>query len=168
MDFREVIEKRHSVRAFKPSAIDEATLLRILHAGRIAPSGCNVQNREFILIRDRETLEKLHEKIQADFKNAAAAIAIVMDTGGTRYGSYWIEDAAAAALSMLLAIVNEGYDSVWVEGTLLQHEAWAKRLLGVPDEKRLYILLPIGKAASKGKQPHKTPLEEMLYYERYS
>jgi nitroreductase len=167
MEFQDVIRTRRSVRKFTPSDISDEALTRICEAGRIAPSGCNIQNRDFVVIRDRDNLGQLHDRLQPDFRNAAAAIALVMDTTPTKFGSYWIEDASAATENMLLAIVDEGYDSVWIEGTLLPHEAWAKGLLGVPDEKRLYIILPIGKAAKPGDMAPKKALDEMVHWDRY-
>ena len=168
MEFYDVLKRRRSVRKFVPSEITDDVLLRIVDAGRIAPSGCNLQNREFIVIRDRETLTALHEKIQPDMANAAAAIALVMDPKSTDWGEFWREDAAAATESMLLAIANEGYDSVWIEGTLHRHEPWAKELLNVPDDRRLFILLPIGKAANQERlMAPKADLEKLIHYERF-
>ena len=167
MEFSEVVKRRRSVRKFAPCEIDAESILRIVEAGRLAPTGCNAQNKDFIVIRDRGLLSQLHEKTQPSFETAAAAIAVVMDPAPTRYGSYWVEDAAAAIENMLLAIVDEGYDSVWIEGTLLPHEDWAKDLLGVPKEKRLYALLPIGKAAKEGAGPPKRSLTDVVHFERY-
>ena len=167
MEFSEVVRKRRSVRQFAPCEISDEVLLRIIDCGRVAPSGCNVQNREFIIVRDRDVLAQLDERVQSVFRDAAAAIALVMAPEGTPWGSYWVEDAAAATENMLLAIVDEGYDSVWVEGTLLRQEQWAKGLLGVPEGKRLYVLLPIGKAASPGAMAPKAELEAVVYRERY-
>ena len=96
MEFQDVIRKRRSVREFTPSEISDEALERICEAGRIAPSGCNIQNREFVVIRDRDNLAQLHDHLQPDFRNAAAAIALVMDATPTKFGSYWIEDASAA------------------------------------------------------------------------
>ena len=96
MDFSEVVKNRRSVRKFAPSEISEEALLRIVNAGRLAPTGCNVQDKEFIIIRDRKTLHSLHEKIQPDFEHAAAAIAMVMDPLETNWGSYWVEDSAGS------------------------------------------------------------------------
>lgn len=167
MEFYEVVRRRHSVRKFIKSEISDEALLRIIEAGRLAPSGCNLQNREYIVIRDEKTLARLQEKIQPDFINSAATIAVIMDPGETRWGSYWKEDGAAAVMSMLLAIEAEGYCSVWIEGTLLPHENWAKELLGVPEEKRLFILLPIGKRAKDSALPPKASLEEVVHWEKY-
>lgn len=168
MELYKAIEKRHCVRKFQPSEINRETLLRIADAGRQAPSGCNMQNREFILIQDREILNALHEKIQPDFKNAAAAIAVVMDTSSTKWGEYWKEDAAAATQNMLLAIAAEGYDSVWIEGTIISHLKWAEDLLNIPEDRTLFILIPIGKAAKSDSQgPEKRNLKDMVFYDRY-
>ena len=167
VDFNDVIRRRRCVRQFVPSEISDDTLLRIVDAGRIAPSGCNMRNREYIIIRDRDVLQQLNAKVQPAFQDAAAAIALVMDPASTPYGSYWVEDAAAATENMLLAIVNEGYDSVWIEGTLLRQEAWAKALLGVPADKRLYVLLPVGKAAEPGTMAEKPDLDDVTYFGTY-
>lgn len=163
MDLFEAIEKRRSVRNLVKCEIPKEHLEKIVDAGRRAPSGMNVQPREFIVITDPELIEKLSE-IQGFIKNASAVIAVVCDPNASRY---WLEDMAASVENMLLAIVALGYDSCWVEGTLLRREEWAKELLGVPKEKRLMALLPIGKAASPGFQAPKKPLSEITYLNRY-
>ena len=157
MKFHDLVHKRRSVRKFTPSEIDEEALVRIVEAGRVAPSGMNIQ--------DKDTLKQLEAKVQKGFADAAAAVGIIMSPDGT---DYWKEDAAAAAQNMLLAIVEEGFDSVWVEGTLLRQEGWAKELLAIPDDRRLYVLLPIGKPASgDAKQAPKADLEDILHWEKY-
>jgi nitroreductase len=163
MNLFEAIAKRASVRAYDPVQVPEADLLKIADAGRRAPSGGNRQPLTFILIQKPETLRAL-EKVQACFATASAAIAIVADPAASRW---WLEDAAAAAENMLLAIAAMGYASVWVEGTLLKEEEYAKRLLGVPATKRLIILVPIGKAPQETPQADKKPLGEVLWRERW-
>jgi nitroreductase len=167
MDVFEAIRKRHSVRRFKPGEVSEADVQQILQAGRRAPTGCNAQDKEFIVIRDAETIAKLNG-IQESFTNVPVVIGVIMSTGETpSWGSYWVEDCSAGVQNMLLAITALGYASVWVEGTLLRKEAWAKELLGVPDDKRLYVLLPIGHPAEEGEMAPKRPLDELVHYERY-
>jgi nitroreductase len=163
MDLFEAIETRSSVRAYDPVEIPEADLMKILDAGRHAPSGGNRQPLQFILVRDPKTLKAL-ERVQTSFASASAAIGIIADPGVSRW---WLEDAAAAAENMLLAIHALGYASVWVEGTLLKEEEFAKKLLGVPPEKKLIILLPIGKAPQETPQADRKPLEDVLWRERY-
>jgi nitroreductase len=162
MDLFEAIEKRASVRQLAPADIGDDDLRKILDAGRRAPSGKNLQPLEYVAIRDRDTIEKL-AKVQPSVGQASAIIAIVADQSS----KYWLEDASAAAENMLLAIAALGYASCWVEGTLLRHEEWAKELLGVPEDRRLIILLPVGKPAVTPVQKEKRPLDDILHSERY-
>ena len=163
MDLFEAIETRASVRAYDPVEIPEQDLMKILDAGRHAPSGGNRQPLQYVLVRDPKTLKAL-ERVQNSLATASAAVGIIADPAVSRW---WLEDAAAAAENMLLAIHALGYASVWVEGTLLKEEEFARTLLGVPKEKRFVILLPIGKAPQKTPQADKKPLKEILWRERY-
>ena len=114
-------------------------------------------------MREKATLAALG-KVQACFASAGAAIGIIADVSVSRW---WLEDAAAAAENMFLAIAALGYVSVWVEGTLEKQEDYAKKLLGIPPERRFIILLPIGKAPQDTPQADRKPLAEVLWRERY-
>lgn len=62
MELYEAIRKRVACRAFDPSkVIPKESILRILAAGAMAPSGENFQPWEFIIIRDRIIRERLKE-----------------------------------------------------------------------------------------------------------
>jgi nitroreductase len=163
MDVFKAIETRASVREYVPCEIPEEDLLRIVDAGRRAPSGSNRQPCEFILVTDPKTLKGL-ARLQPAFATAAAAVGIVADPNTSRW---WLEDASAAAENMLLAIHALGYASVWVEGTLLREYDFARDLLDVPEDKRFQILLPIGKAPAAVPQADKKPLDEVLHRETY-
>ncbi len=163
MEFFQVVEKRASVRAFEHAEIQEDELLRIVDAGRRAPSGRNRQPCQFVLITDGTVIEKLGA-VQACIGQASAAVAVLVDDQITEY---WKEDAAAAIENMLLAIAALGYASVWVEGYVLRHEAMVKETLGVPDSLRAIAVLPIGKPAAQPQQAAKKPMDEVLHRDRF-
>ena len=163
MDLFEAIQKRRSVRSLVKTDIPMSDLERIVDAGRLAPSGMNTQPREFIIITDSDIIDKL-SIVQGFMRDASAIIAIVADDKSSKY---WLEDVSASAENMFLAIAALGYDSCWVEGTLLRREDEAKEILGIPKKKRLIVLLPIGKASSPGSQAGKNPLSEITYYNKY-
>lgn len=163
MDVFEAIEKRRSVRSLVKTDISMKDLKKIVDAGRRAPSGMNTQPREFIIITDDDIIAKLSE-VQGFMRNASAMIAVVSEPNASKY---WLEDMAASVENMLLAVVALGYDSCWVEGTLLRREEWAKELLNVPKDKRLMAFLPIGKAASSGSQASKKQMSDIIHYNRY-
>ncbi len=163
MDALEAIRSRRSAKALEPVEIPREDLETIVDAGRLAPSGKNTQPWEFIAITDPETIARLAE-VQGLVGQASAVVAIVADEQAS---TFWLEDASAAAENMLLAIEALGYGSRWIEGTLLPKEAWAKGVLGVPDDKRLVIMLPIGKGVYNDQPKQKKSLDEVLHWERY-
>ena len=58
----EVVKARRSVRKFEPGRdVPRETLLRILEAGRWAPSGANAQHWDFICVDDPEVREQVRE-----------------------------------------------------------------------------------------------------------
>jgi len=163
MEFFEVIQKRRSVRSLEKIKSPGEDILKILEAGRLAPSGRNAQVWEFIVIDDENLIKELG-KIQSFISDSSVVIGVIMNPEESKF---WIEDASAAIENMLLTITYLGYASCWVEGTLLKKEEWAKRLLGIPEEKRLIALLPIGKAKSEVEKPYKKPLSSIVHHNRY-
>ncbi len=79
---------------------------------------------------------------------------------------WWVEDGAAAVENMLIASTALGYGSCWLEGYTLPREEEFKKLLGVPDDKRLLTLVPIG-VPTEWPTIEKKPLEEVIHWERY-
>lgn len=57
--FLELVKKRRSVRSFKPDALPDEYVSCIIEAARFAPSGANSQPWEFVVIKDKETKEKI-------------------------------------------------------------------------------------------------------------
>ncbi len=163
MELFEAITKRASVRDLRPVEVPETDLERILDAGRRAPSGRNRQPLEFIAIREPTTLRQL-ASAQSCIADVSLAIAIAAHP---QRSEFWLEDVAAAAENMLLAITALGYASVWIEGTLLRAEDEHKELLAVPQEMRLMVVLPVGQAAGASGQAAKRSLKEMVHWERY-
>lgn len=161
MEALEAIKRRRSVRDYTGEAMPREDLVKIVDAGRLAASGNNRQPWEFIVITNRETMAQF--KVAAGWiEQAAAVIAVVMDPGSR----WWIEDGAAAVENMLIACTALGYGSCWLEGYTLLHEERFKTLLGVPREKRLLTLVPVG-VAVEWPSKEKKALEEVMFWEGY-
>jgi len=161
MDALEAIRKRRTVRNFTGAAIPRADLETIVDAGRLAASGYNRQPWDFIVVTDRGMIEQL--KIAAQWmEKAGAIIAVVLDPAT----KYWLEDGSAAVQNMLVAATALGYGSCWLEGYTLPLESQFKALLGVPDDRRLLTLVPIG-VPVEWPTKDKKPLEQVLHWERF-
>jgi len=161
MDALEAIRKRRSVRKYTGDPIPREDLEKIVDAGRLAASGSNRQPWDFIVVTDRGMIDQL--KVASQWmEKAAAIIALVMDPSSR----WWIEDGSAAVENMLIACTALGYGACWLEGYTLPREEEFKALLGIPKEKRLLTLVPIGVPAEWPTR-EKKPLEEVIHWERY-
>jgi nitroreductase len=161
METFEAIQKRRSVREYTGEPIPRADLEKIVDAARLAPSGHNTQPWDFIVVTEKRKIDKL--KIAARWmENAGAIIAVVLDPASR----WWLEDGSAAVENILIASTALGYGSCWLEGYTLPREQEFKFLLGVPQEKRLLTLVPIGVPVSWPTQEKKS-LEEVLHWERF-
>jgi len=59
LNTKEAIEKRRSIRKFKPESISDEIIMALLNSARLAPSGCNAQPWRFKIVKDAETKRKL-------------------------------------------------------------------------------------------------------------
>jgi nitroreductase len=161
MDALEAIQRRRSIRQYTGAPIPRENLEKIVNAGRLAASGHNRQPWDFIVVTEREMIERL--KVAAQWmEKAAAIIAVVMDTSSP----FWLEDGSAAVENMLIASTALGYGSCWLEGNTLPYEEEFKALLGIPAEKRLLTLVPIGVPAEWPAR-EKRSLSEVIHWARY-
>ena len=161
MDALEAIRKRRTVREYTGEGVPRDILEKIVDAGRLAASGGNNQPWEFIIVTERETIERFSIDIQW-VEKSGAVIAVVMNPSSR----WWLEDGAAAVENMLIASTALGYGSCWFEGYTQQREEEFKAILGVPEGKKLFTLVPIGVPVNWPTK-EKKPLEEVMRWEKY-
>jgi len=117
MNALEAIRKRRSVREYTGDEIPRKDLEQIVDAGRLAATGNNKQPWDFIVVTERDMIEKL--KVAAQWMDKAGAIiAVVLDLSSR----WWLEDGSAAVENMLIASTALGYGSCWLEGYTLPRE----------------------------------------------
>src|SRR5512136_1520127 len=161
MEAFEAIQKRRSVRKFTGAIVPREHLEKIVDAGRLAATGSNRQPWEFIVVTDREMIDKL-TVVGKWMSQAGAIIAVVLDP----YSRWWVEDGSAAIENILIASTALGYGSCWVEGDALPLEEQFKNLLFIPPGKRLLALIPIG-VPEEWPTIEKRPLESVLHWQVY-
>ena len=71
------IEKRRSIRKFKPDPIPEEHITALIDAARLAPSGCNAQPWRFKVVQDSETKRKLAQAAYDQSFLAQAPVVLV-------------------------------------------------------------------------------------------
>lgn len=175
MELFEAIAKRKSYRgAFKDEPVSRKDLEAIVEAGLKAPTGCNAQPTNFVIVDEDEILEKIrgmHAKNKA-MQQCRAMIACIVNVDPEpvyESMSFEIEDCAAAVENMLLAVTALGLATVWIDGWL-RVEDRAERigeLLAVPKGKIIRIVLPIGVPAEEYRQPKKKPFAERAWFNKF-
>jgi nitroreductase len=81
MELLEVMENRRSIRKFKPDGIPENYINALIEAGRLAPSGTNLQPTRYVVIKSEEVRARLNECTPLPFVAAApVVIACCIDT----------------------------------------------------------------------------------------
>jgi nitroreductase len=170
MDFYEVIEKRHSIRKYKPDTIGDDKLNRILETAHKAPSGKNGQPWRFIVIRDEELKKKLIIPCRDQAFIAEAPIIIVgcanEDESYQKQGNYmksWPIDLAIAFDHLMLAATVEGLGTCWI-GAFDEKEV--KKALSIPEQLRVVALTPLGYAATEPKPKPRKTIQEVVFYDQ--
>src|SRR3990172_6174304 len=77
-DVETIVRCRREIRVFSPDPIPDDILLRILNAGRYAPSSKNSQPWHFIVVRNRTVLEELSKTTYTGRFLAIAPLAIAV------------------------------------------------------------------------------------------
>lgn len=165
-----IIEKRHSYRGkYKPEPVPREDLRKIMEVGLAAPSGCNKQTTSLIAVDDPEVLAKLHAVIDPPIGETAPAMICVLTQRIIAYRDkcYAVQDYAAAIQNMLLAIVELGYESCWIEGHVTDEDRIGDKMakiLGVPEGYELVCFLPVGIAETEPVKVKKRPFAERAWF----
>ncbi len=172
MDLFDAISNRHSYRGpFTAAPVPRGDLQRMVQAGIQAPSGCNEQVVSFVIVDDPHLLRQIAEIVDKPVCRSAKAMIVCVTNPRSAYGnvSFAVEDCAAAVENMLLAITALGYASVWLDGALRAEDRAGRisRLLGVPPEWTVRILLPVGVPAEPGRQKEKLPFHHRAWFNHY-
>ncbi|GHT47083.1 nitroreductase [Planctomycetales bacterium] len=175
MDVFEAIATRFSYRGkFTDQKISRGDLQKIVQAGIDAPTGCNAQSVSFIAVDDPAIIQAIAtvnpERAKPACLTAQAMIICVVDKTPVYNGmTFYIEDCAAATQNILLAITGLGYASVWLDGILRNGIGeQIGELLGVPKNKEVRILLPIGVPETTSQPNIKKPFNERAYFNHWN
>ena len=155
----ELMLARRSVRKYTADPIKDEKIETILRAGLLAPSGHSKYPLEFIVVKDKETLEKMsHCRVGASkmLAGAAAAIVVIADI---EKSDMWVEDTSVAMMGMHLMATELGLGSCWVQVRLREaedgrtSEEYLREFLEFPANYQCAAILSIGELERTPK-PH--------------
>ena len=162
------IRKRRSIRKFTDTPVEKQKIDIIIEAALRSPSSMGRDPWEFIIVDDKELLEKLsmakpHGSVF--LKGAALGIVVCADTAKS---DVWIEDASIACTHIYLAAESLGLGACWIQLRKRNYSEgmtsgqYAASLLNLPENVEVLSIIAIGNPAEE-KQPHK---KESLKYDR--
>lgn len=64
MNTLDFFSQRHSVRKFKDEPVPQADIDKMIQAATLAPSGKNVQNWHFVVVKNKEMIEKMAKAVE--------------------------------------------------------------------------------------------------------
>lgn len=141
------IFSRASVRAFDGRNVEPEKVELLLRAAMAAPSACNQQPWEFVVVTGADTLEALSgcSPYAGCLGRAPLGIAVCMKTEGLRAPEYIQIDASAATENLLLEAVALDLGAVWL-GIAPEHERMeaVRRVLGLPESIQPFCLVACG------------------------
>jgi nitroreductase len=160
------LRRLRAVKDYTPDPISRETIEAILEVGRWTGTGGNRQPTEVLVIRDPDTKRQLGEWGAAPAATAAVVLLLVTASDASTF------DEGRVAERLALAAAARGLGST-IATLKNDGPAAAKRLLGIPAERRAVSLVAIGhpdvearRARPKTAQARK-PLVEYAHWDRY-
>ena len=163
------ILKRTSIRSYQDQSVEEEKIEKLLRAGMSAPTAKNKQPWHFIVVTEKDLLQKLAE---ANPPAAMAALAIVVCGDMTKAldgdaRDFWIQDCSAASENILLAATGMGLGAVWTGAYPAKERYTAvSEVLGLPES-----LIPLNTIVIGYPDTEATPkdkwTEENISYNMY-
>ena len=170
MQFLELVEKRYSVRAYKPDPVEDGKLQQVLEAARLAPTAANQQPFQLIVIHTAERKAELGRIYGRDWFVQAPLIICacgIPAQGWVRWDdekSYCDVDVAIAMDHLFLAAADLGLGTCWIAAF---DPVAAREVLGLPDDVEPIAFTPLGYPADQPGPKKRKALTELVRYERW-
>ncbi len=143
----DAILTRRSIRKFTEQEVTEEQLTSILKAAMAAPSAGNAQPWQFIVIRDKITMEAVtgFHPYAKMLPEASVAVVVCGDLSLEKFEGFWVQDCSAAIQNILLQVTALGLGAVWLGVHPIQERVvGARELFGIPTNVIPLAIIPIG------------------------
>jgi nitroreductase len=180
MSFLDLVNKRYSVRNYKITPVPQEKVVRCIEAARLAPSACNSQPWNFIIVDNPELVNELAKAAfegLLDFNHFAFKAPVLVlivserENLSAKFGSivkkknFSLMDIGIAAEHLCLQAAEEGLGTCIIGWF---NEKKIKKILSIPKLKRVELVITVGFSADE-KIPHKKrkSMDEILSCNKY-
>lgn len=143
----EVIFNRRSIRKYQDKPVEKEKIDKLIRAAMQAPSAANQQPWEFIVVENKETLQKLADMGPYSKMTSKAAVAVVAlaNRNNIKIESAWQQDMGASVENLLLEATYLDLGAVWLGvATAEPHIEYIRELFGLPESIIPFALIPVG------------------------
>jgi nitroreductase len=168
-DTLEAIRTLRQIHQYAPDPVPDDVLTHLLRVARWTGSARNSQPWHFIVVTDKDRLHALSQfRQQYWLASAPLGIAIVLD-GTEPIDEAYDEGRVTERILVAANALGYGGGVAWYGDA--DHQAEAKRILGVPAERTARSIVMIGRATSRerprGRRGGRRPLSELVSYDSW-
>jgi nitroreductase len=170
MDVLQCMYKRRSIRKYSDEPVNDDTLITLIKAATSAPTACNTQPWEYIIITDNEVKKNLKSKLYFGKYDAPVMIVVCGNMKLAMAGpsrDFWIQDCSASIENILLAATSMGLGTLWVGLHPIESNTRPLyKLLNLPEEVIPLGIVYVGYPAEE-KEPRTQFNEKRVYWQKY-
>ena len=163
MDAIAALKERRSIRSYRQQQVEREIIEDIIDCARLAPTAMNDQPWDFVVLTQKDDLQRIPPILGHGEFIANAAFAVLVLARDTDYA---VEDCSAATENLLVAGAAYGLGSCWVAGARQAYGPVAARAFGAPEDRQLIAIVSFGYPAEEPKI-EKRPLNEVLHWDRF-
>ena len=179
MDFLTLAAARHSCRKYTDEPVSREDIAKCAEAARLAPSARNTQPWKVVIVDEQPLLDQIHaqtsdEELNANLFTRTAPVLVAFVNEGIPYqpvnrgkmkgDNYTKSDIGGAILSFCLQAEELGLGTCIIGSFCADG---VKKLLGIPEEKGLDLMVTLGHPATNEFNKIRHPAEEVIFYNGY-
>ena len=156
MDFSELVKKRYSCRKYLPDTVNRELIEKCIEAARLAPSACNSQPWNFIVVDEKEKLKEVSDAALSGIygtpklmANSPVLIIVTADKGSffskvgnfVRDTMFYLIDIGIASEHLVLQAAELGLGTCYI-GWFNEKEV--KKKLGLGKSINIPLIITMG------------------------
>ena len=158
----DLIYSRQRVRDFADAPVSDDQIEAMLKAAMAAPSVQDRRPWHFLVVRKRETLDKLAKVHKYAYMLEKAPLAVVVCGDQKISEKYWVEDGCVATQNLLLAAKALGLGGVWISlYPKKKYQKAVQELLDIPEHVGVLCILALGTPTKEKQQGAKFDSERV-------
>lgn len=160
----ETMDKRRSIRVYKDQPIEKEKIDKLIEAARLAPTAGNRQNFKLVIVDYTEKDLKKTLAVACNQQHfVGEASHIVAGISEPDYKWHQV-DTAIVLEHIALEAVELGLGTCWI-GAFKEDDV--KKILKVPNDKKVIALLVIGYSAESPPSRPRKDVSELISYNQY-